>query len=328
MDYTKSATIIQTEFIAEWNNLLGVLDKILLSISNTNRTRVFILLFNKINSNCHAAINLIDQGFINEGLMIFRSAIETVIYAKYLKLYPEKQKEFLDLSDLFLIKNHFIQYKQMKKHKSRLSPDIQYLLQTIEDNIRQLLNTNEHLRQLFPSLIINFDEKDIRTLDKFFQDPKLKFTSQRVSHLLKKIEEREPAFANTSLNLHDIYYAYYDENSAILHGNYLYWNKQPTLDQYNLLRISSHLIRISANIDDLLKEYISKNLNKNLELKVKKLIDLESKLDLFSTSFPDSQNYFPSRLNSSVRAESYYVDSYIPKYPPQCAEKDNTNSNT
>lgn len=279
MNYTESATIMQTKFITEWNNLLGFLDQILLSIPNTDSSRVFILLLNKINSNCHAAIDLINRSFINEGLMIFRSAIETVIYAKYLKLYPEKQQEFLFLSDLSLIKNHFIQYKQMKKHKNRLSPDIQYLLQTIEDSIRQLLNTNERLRQLFPSLIINFDEKDIKTLDNFFQDPKLKFTPQRVSYLLNEIAKREPEFANTSLNLHDIYYAYYDENSAILHGNYFYWNEQPSLDQYNLLRISSHLIRISANIDDFLKEHISENLSKNLELKVKKLIDLESKLD-------------------------------------------------
>lgn len=298
MNYTESATIMQTKFITEWNNLLGFLDQILLSIPNTDSSRVFILLLNKINSNCHAAIDLINRSFINEGLMIFRSAIETVIYAKYLKLYPEKQQEFLFLSDLSLIKNHFIQYKQMKKHKNRLSPDIQYLLQTIEDSIRQLLNTNERLRQLFPSLIINFDEKDIKTLDNFFQDPKLKFTPQRVSYLLNEIAKREPEFANTSLNLHDIYYAYYDENSAILHGNYLYWNEQPSLDQYNLLRISSHLIRISANIDDFLKEHISENLSKNLELKVKKLIDLESKLDFSPTLSPAVQNHIPPRRDS------------------------------
>ena len=57
MDYTKSATVTQTEFIIGWNNLLGILKQILSSIPNTDDTRVFILLFNKINSNCHAAIN-------------------------------------------------------------------------------------------------------------------------------------------------------------------------------------------------------------------------------------------------------------------------------
>ena len=255
-------------------------DRILFSIPNTDNVRVFILLFNKINSNCHAAISLVERGFINEGLMIFRSAIETVIYAKYLELYPEKQKEFLDLSDLFLIKNYFIQYKQIKNHKIGTSPEIQSLLQTIENNIRQLLDTNERLRRLFPSLTIEFDEKDIKLLDKFFQDRKLKFTPQQVFHLLDKIKERSPKFANTSLSLHDIYYAYYDENSAILHGNSFYWNERPILDQYNLLRISSHLIRISANIDDLLKDYISQTLRKNLESETKKLINLESKLNL------------------------------------------------
>lgn len=286
MDYTKSATIMQAEFITEWNNLLGIWDRILFSIPNTDNVRVFILLFNKINSNCHAAISLVERGFVNEGLMIFRSAIETVIYAKYLELYPEKQKEFLNLSDLFLIKNHFIQYKQMKSHKIGTSREIQSLLQTIENNIRQLLHTNERLRRLFPSLTIAFDEKDIKLLDKFFQDRKLKFTPQQVFHLLDKIKERSPKFANTSLSLNDIYCAYYDENSAILHGNSFYWNERPILDQYNLLRISSHLIRISANIDDLLKDYISQSLRKNLESETKKLINLESKLEFQTFSCP------------------------------------------
>ena len=114
MDYTKSATPLQTKFITGWNNLLSFFDKVLFSIPEHENLRIFILLINKINSNCQAAINLIDQGFINEGLMIFRSAIETVIYARYLKLFPEEQKMFFDLSDLFLIKNQFIQYKEIK----------------------------------------------------------------------------------------------------------------------------------------------------------------------------------------------------------------------
>jgi len=89
---------MQMKFMVEWNNLLGVFNRILFAIPNTDNLRVFILLINKINSNCRAAINLIDQGFINEGLMLFRSAIETTVYAKYLKLYPEKQSEFLQFS--------------------------------------------------------------------------------------------------------------------------------------------------------------------------------------------------------------------------------------
>lgn len=85
---------MQTEFITKWNNLLASFNEVLFSIPQKDQLRIFILLINKINSNCRAAVNLISRGFINEGLMIFRSAIETVIYARYLKLYPENKKNF------------------------------------------------------------------------------------------------------------------------------------------------------------------------------------------------------------------------------------------
>ena len=65
MDYTKSATITQMEFMTDWNNLLGILNQILSSIPNTDDTRVFILLFNKINSNCHAAINFMRKYIVH-----------------------------------------------------------------------------------------------------------------------------------------------------------------------------------------------------------------------------------------------------------------------
>ena len=114
MDYTQSATLQQTQFIQAWNNLLEHSKTVLFAILEEDRSRVFILLLNKINSNCRAAINLILQDFITEGFIILRSAIETTIYAKYLKLYPEEQKNFLYISDLFLIKNQFIKYKQLR----------------------------------------------------------------------------------------------------------------------------------------------------------------------------------------------------------------------
>lgn len=275
MDYTKSATIMQTKFIIEWNNLLGVFNRVLFSIPNTDNLRVFILLINKINSNCQAAITLVSKGFINEGLMIFRSAIETVIFEKYLSLYPEEQEKFLYLSDLFLIKNQFIQYKEIKNNKLQKSPDIQILQQTIEENIRQLLKTNDILQKKFPSLVLKFDESDIKILDEFFKDRRHKFTPQKVHHLLEEIKKKESQFANTSFDLHDIYYAYYDENSAILHGNARYWNEEPQLNQYYLGIITSHLIRILVVATDIIKNEISETVYKKFELAVKKLSDLE-----------------------------------------------------
>ena len=286
MDYTKSATPLQTKFITEWNNLLVSFNKVLFSIPEHENLRIFILLINKINSNCRAAINLIDQGFINEGLMIFRSAIETVIYARYLKLFPEEQKTFFDLSDLFLIKNQFIQYKEIKNNKIRISSDIKVLLQIIEDNIRQLFKTNESLRKKFPTLTLNFDENDIKTLDKFFQG--YKFPTQNVYDKLRRIKEREPQFANTPFDFHGIYYAYYDENSAILHGNGRYWNDQPQLDRYYLGIITSHLLRILVVATDLVQHEIPVNIYNNFSRAIQQLKELE--LTELSTPAPVPQN--------------------------------------
>ena len=173
MDYTKSATIMQTKFITEWNNLLETFNQVLFSIPNTDSTRVFILLTNKINSNCRAAINLIEQGFINEGLMIFRSAIETVIYAKYLKLYPEEQEKFLQLSDLFAVKNLFIQYKKIRNDQSVKPYELLILQKTLENQIRELLNISEFLKKddayLVPiSLLLaifEYDNTDKNSID-------------------------------------------------------------------------------------------------------------------------------------------------------------------
>lgn len=286
MDYTKSATPLQTKFITGWNNLLSFFDKVLFSIPEHENLRIFILLINKINSNCQAAINLIDQGFINEGLMIFRSAIETVIYARYLKLFPEEQKIFFDLSDLFLIKNQFIQYKEIKNNKIHISSDIKVLLQTIEDNIRQLFKTNEPLRKKFPTLTLKFDENDIKTLDKFFQG--YKFPTQNVYDKLRKIKEREPQFANTPFDLYGIYYAYYDENSAILHGNERYWNEQPQLDRYYLGIITSHLLRILVVATDLVQHEIPANIYHGFSRAIQQLKELE--LTELSTPAPAFQN--------------------------------------
>ncbi len=286
MDYTKSATPLQTKFITGWNNLLSFFDKVLFSIPEHENLRIFILLINKINSNCQAAINLIDQGFINEGLMIFRSAIETVIYARYLKLFPEEQEKFFYLSDLSLLKNQFIQYKEIKKNKIHISSDIQLLLQTIEDNIRQLFKTNESLQKKFPTLKLKFDENDIKILDKFFQG--YKSPSQNVYDKLQKIKGREPQFANTPFDLHGIYYAYYDENSAILHGNGRYWNDQPELDRYYLGIITSHLLRILVVATDLVQHEIPANIYDNFSRAIQQLKELE--LTELSIPFPASQN--------------------------------------
>lgn len=139
MDYTQSATLQQTQFIQAWNNLLEHSKTVLFAILEEDRSRVFILLLNKINSNCRAAINLILQDFITEGFIILRSAIETTIYAKYLKLYPEEQKNFLYISDLFLIKNQFIQYKQLRKRHNDINTTNFPLKNIIENNIKSTL---------------------------------------------------------------------------------------------------------------------------------------------------------------------------------------------
>ncbi len=266
---------MQTEFILEWNNLLTAFNEVLFSIPKKQQLDIFILLINKINSNCRAAVNLISQGFINEGLMIFRSAIETVIYAKYLKLFPEEQKQFLHASDIFLIKNQFIQYKEIKNNNIPISTDIQILLQTIENNIKQLIATNELLRKKFSSPNINFDKKDIKLLEDFFQNQK--FPSQNIHKLLKRIKEREPQFANTPFDFHSIYYIYYDENSTILHGNGRYWINQPYLNQYHLATVTSHLLRILIVATDLVKDEIPKDIFDNFERAIKKLKNLELK---------------------------------------------------
>lgn len=282
MDYTKSATVIQTQFFIRWQNLLKILNNIAPSIPNTADSRVFILLINKINSNCIAAISLILKNFINEGFMIFRSAIETTIYAKYLKLYPNEQKHFLEKSLAIKIKYQLGLYKDLRTFP-RLRKIIE-LQQNIENNIKEFIRNNEILNKKFPQSIINFTDKEIQTLDNFFQKQRL--GSQNVYILLKEIQKIEPKFANTKYNLHDVFYHFYDENSTILHGNLYYWNDQPTLDKYNLLIISSHLIRILTSIEDIIKDKLSPTIREDLKQEIKKLIELESKIDLFSTSFP------------------------------------------
>ena len=286
MDYTKSATLMQMKFMAEWNNLLGVFNRILFAIPNTDNLRVFILLINKINSNCRAAINLIDQGFINEGLILFRSAIETTIYAKYLKLYPEKQSEFLQFSDIFLVKNQFVQYKKIRNDKFSKPYELPILQQSIENNIRELFKVSTFLQKELSAFTFTFNDQDIQLLDKFLR--KQKFPSQKVSDLLKQIEVKEPNFAKTHLRFHDIFYPYYDENSAILHGNSRYWNEQPILDDFTLHRISSHLIRVLVITTDLVQQEIPRNACEALNQAVHKLTDLEFKS--FPTPFLASQN--------------------------------------
>ncbi len=150
MNYTRSATIQQTQFIVAWNNVLSYSSRVLFAIPEEDRLRVFILLLNKINSNCRAAINLILQDFITEGFIILRSAIETTIYAKYLKLYPTEQEKFLYMSDLFLIKNQFIQYKQLRKRPNDINITNSLLKNIIENNINELLKISLDLQKKFP----------------------------------------------------------------------------------------------------------------------------------------------------------------------------------
>lgn len=278
MNYTRSATIQQTQFIVAWNNVLSYSSRVLFAIPEEDRLRVFILLLNKINSNCRAAINLILQDFITEGFIILRSAIETTIYAKYLKLYPTEQEKFLYMSDLFLIKNQFIQYKQLRKRPNDINITNSLLKNIIENNINELLKISLDLQKKFPLKVINFTEEDIQTLDRFFKEQK--FPAQRTHDLLQKIQKIEPNFADTPYNLYDIFYEYYDENSAILHGNSRYWNKQPHLDKFYLQRISSHLIRILAIAVDLVENEISINTYKGFELSLKKLANLQCTLGL------------------------------------------------
>ena len=155
----------------------------------------------------------------------------------------------------------------------------------IENNIKEFIKNNEILHKKFPQPIINLTDKEIKVLDKFFQTQKLH--SQSVYCLLKEIQKIEPKFANTQYNLYDIFYHYYDENSTILHGNLYYWNEQPTLDKYNLLKINSHLIRILVNVEDIIKDKLSPDIHQDLEQEIKKLTELQSKIDLSSTSFLD-----------------------------------------
>lgn len=294
MDYTKSATVIQTKFFIRWQNLLKILNNIAPSIPNTEDSRVFILLINKINSNCIAAISLISKNFINEGFMIFRSAIETTIYAKYLKLYPNKQKDLFEKSRAIKTKYQLSVYKDlMRLPRSNETIELQ---KNIENSIKEFIKNNEILRKKIPQPIINLTDKEIKVLDKFFQKQKL--DSQNVYFLLQEIQKIEPQFANTQYNSHDIFYHFYDENSTILHGNLYYWNEQPTLDKYNLLIISSHLIRIITYIEDIIKDKLSPTIRENLKQEIKKLIELESNVDLFSTSFPAPQNSLGPLPNS------------------------------
>ena len=268
----------QSQFIQAWDNLLDHSKTVLFAIPKEDRLRVFILLLNKINSNCRAATNLILQDFITEGFIILRSAIETTIYAKYLKLYPEEQENFLYMSYLFLIKNQFIQYKQLRKSPNDINAINSLLKNIIENNINELLKISSDLRKEFPLKVINFTEEDIQTLDRFFKEQK--FPAQRIYGLLQKIQKIEPNVANTPYNLYDIFYEYYDENSAILHGNSRYWNEQPHLDKFYLQKISSHLIRILTIAVDLVKDDIPQDIYKGFELSIKKLANLQRTLDL------------------------------------------------
>lgn len=297
-DYTQSATIMQLKFRNEWNHLLGTFNQVLFAIPENENLHIFILLINKINSNCRAAINLIEQGFINEGLMIFRSAIETVIYAKYLKLYPEEKEAFLYLSDFFLIKNQFIYYKKQKNNTAHISSAIQISLQNIENNIRQLFKTNKLLRDEFPVSAPRFDENGIKKLDKFFHkfSQKHKFPSQKVHDLLGKIKKKEAKFANTHFDLHDIYYEYYDKNSAILHGNEKYWNDQPHLDEYHLFIVTSQLLRILVIATDLIQDHIPEDVYNHFNQAIQRLTKLEQ--TTLSPSFSPIQNSPDPRINS------------------------------
>ena len=282
MDYTKSATVIQTKFIIRWQNLLKILNNIAPSIPNTADSCIFILLINKINSNCIAAISLILKNFINEGFMIFRSAIETTIYTKYLKLYPNKQRDFFEKSLSIKTKYKLSLYKDLMRLPR--SNETIVLQKNIENSIKEFVKNNEILCKEIPQSIINLTDKEIKVLDKFFQKQKL--DSQNVYFLLQEIQKIEPKFANTQYNSHDIFYHFYDENSTILHGNLYYWNEQPTLDKYNLLIISSHLIRIVTYIEDIIKDKLSPDIHQNLEQEIKKLTELQSTINLSSTSFP------------------------------------------
>ena len=273
MDYTKSATLIQTKFIVAWNNLLAVFNRILFAISDKEQLRLFILLINKINSNCRAAINLIDQGFINEGFIVFRSAIETVIYAKYLKLYPEEQIKFLYSSDLFSFKNLFIQYKKISNPHPPKSHELLILKKTIENQIKELLQVSEFLQNDPIISDLDFSKIGLEKLDKYLK--KQNFPSQKVSYLLKEIQKIEPQFANTAFNLHDIFYPYYDEDSSIIHGNSRFWNIPPKFDRFLMHRVSSHLIRIFIIATDLVQQEISPHSYNSFNQAIHKLIELQ-----------------------------------------------------
>ena len=136
----------------------------------------------------------------------------------------------------------------------------------------------DDLQNLREFNFVKMDLNDFDGVKKLFKEQK--FPAQRTHDLLQKIQKIEPNFADTPYNLYDIFYEYYDENSAILHGNSRYWNKQPHLDKFYLQRISSHLIRILAIAVDLVENEISINTYKGFELSLKKLANLQCTLGL------------------------------------------------
>ena len=180
--------------------------------------------FNKIRSNLHAAIYILDRGFFQEAQIILRSALESSLLLLYIMESPDKEKEYIETNFILQFKNDFITYKNRVKYYNK---DINVVKQYEAFLIGKFKQYSKYLERIMPKEICDSLSNGIipyQKLEKYFKgDGRPKWTS--VEYLMREVSINFEEFS-----LREYVYEIYNILSQLSHSALPSWMQRPDLN--------------------------------------------------------------------------------------------------
>lgn len=219
--------------------------KVLFAIPNDRDA--LILHANKINSNLHASLFLVEKIHVHEAQIVLRSAFESVILLWYFHENPEEVITYERDCSLLELKNEFILLKQLIQFAPVLEKTKNNENFSLEDCKKDFINIflpavqSDKFDKLSSFKSLNLSDLNSALIDKI--DKELSgfhpiFMS--IGKLLRIIKEPFPE--NSTLK--DNIWVFYNKISQIAHGKLEDWIEKPELSKKTLRKLSLMITRI------------------------------------------------------------------------------------
>ncbi|OGI03738.1 MAG: hypothetical protein A2Y25_02400 [Candidatus Melainabacteria bacterium GWF2_37_15] len=182
------------------------------------------IILRKILSNIESANLLIEQGVAREAKILLRSSTESVVLFCYLVQFPDKKDEYIKDSQLLGFKNNFMVYKNFKNYqdnpifKEEVAKFSLEKLKEEHENIFEDLHPDNKEKILKEINCENYElnDKTLDKLDKFFRYKPFFMD-------LEKMYRELVEFKNLSMQLRELLFTFYNEDSQIAHGRFQDW---------------------------------------------------------------------------------------------------------